>query len=72
MRPLRAKWFLEIHNGITSAIVREVCLKDWKVASITDAVDHGILILPALDPFEDLHGIMGEKVELQTVRSKSH
>ena len=71
IKPLHAKWVIEMYNEMTSAGGREVCLKGWQVAGIKDAVDQGLSNLPVLDPFEDIDPMVRGSVSLQTVGSRS-
>ena len=54
VKPLHAKWLIEMHNHMTSSEGRHVCLKGWKVAGILDAAEKGLEELPNLDPFRDI------------------
>ena len=38
VKPLHAKWLIEMYNEMTSADGNEVYLKGWQVAGIKDAV----------------------------------
>ena len=53
IKPLHAKWFIEMFNEMTSEIGRAVCLKGWVVAGIKGAVEKGLTNLNDLDPFND-------------------
>ena len=54
VKPLHAKWLIEIYNHMTSSEGRGVCLKGWKVAGILDAAEKGLDGLPNLEPFHDI------------------
>lgn len=54
VKPLHAKWLIEMYNHMTSSEGRDVCLKGWKVAGILDAAEKGLEELPNLDPFHDI------------------
>ena len=54
VKPLHAKWLIEMYDYITSSEGRDVCLKGWKVAGILDAAEKGLEELPNLDPFHDI------------------
>ena len=54
VKPLHAKWLIEMYNHMTSSEGRDVCLKDWKVACILDATEKGLEGLQNLDPFHDI------------------
>ena len=53
VKPLHAKWLIEMYNHMTSSEGRDVCLKGWKVAGILDAAEKGLDGLPNLEPFHD-------------------
>lgn len=54
IKPLHAKWIMEVYNHMTSEEGRKVCLKGWQVSGIKDAVEQGLSDLPSLDPFADI------------------
>ena len=54
VKPLYAKWLIEMYNHMTSSEGRDVCLKGWKVAGILDAAGKGLEELPNLYPFHDI------------------
>ena len=54
VKPLHAKWLIEMYNHMTSSEGRDVCLKGWKVTGILDAAEKGLEELPNLDPFYDI------------------
>ena len=54
VKPLHAKWLIKMYNHMTSSEGRDVCLKGWKVAGISDAAEKGLDGLPNLDPFHDI------------------
>ena len=54
VKPLHAKWLIEMYNHVTSSEGRNDCLKGWKVAGILDAAEKGLEGLPNLDPFHDI------------------
>ena len=54
VKPLHAKWSIEIYNHITSSEGRDVCLKGLKVAGIWDAIEKGLDGLQNLDPSHDI------------------
>ena len=54
LKPLHAKWLLELFNHMTSAEGKKVNMKGWEVAGISGAVKEGIAGLPSLDPFDDI------------------
>lgn len=54
VKPLHAKWLIEMFNHMTSSEGRIVCLKGWKVSGISGAVEKGLNGMPSLDPFNDI------------------
>ena len=54
MKPLHAKWLIEMYNHMTSSEGRDVCLKGWKVAGILDPAEKRLDGLPNLDSFYDI------------------
>ena len=55
VKPLHAKWILEVYNHMTSAEgKKKVCLKGWDVAGISDAVRKGLKGMAHIDPFHDI------------------
>ena len=54
IKPLHAKWLIEMYNHMISSERRNVCLEGWKVAGIVDAAEKGLEELPNLDPFHDI------------------
>lgn len=66
VKPLHAKWLIEMYNEMTTDVGRDVCLKGWQVAGIKSAVESGLSSLPVLDPFEEIDPMEGVNTELQT------
>ena len=54
VKPLHAKWLIEMYNHMTSSEGRDVCLKGWKIEGILDATEKGLDGLQNLDPFHDI------------------
>ena len=54
LKPLHAKWLIDLYNYMTSPDGQAVSLKRWKVAGITAAVQKGLNGLLSLDPFHDI------------------
>ena len=54
LKPLHAKWIMELYNYLTSAEMRGIVLDGWRRAGILDAVENGEKHLPPLDPFHDI------------------
>ena len=42
IKPLQAKWLIEMYNGMTSDDGRKVCLKGWQVSGIKAAVEQSL------------------------------
>lgn len=71
VKPLHAKWLIEMYNEMTSADGKQICLKGWKVAGITEAVKKGLSGLESLDPFDDIDPMLQEKPDVSTVNQAS-
>ena len=69
VKPLHAKWLIEIYNEMTSDDGKQVCLKGWQVAGIKDAVAKGMSGLPNLDPFNDIDPMLDKEPNVQAVNS---
>ena len=54
IKPLHAKWFIEMYNHMTSEEGRKVTLKGWEVSGILGTVQKGLAGLPNLDPFDEI------------------
>lgn len=54
LKPLQAKWIIKLYDEMTSSSGKEVILKGWERAGITDGIKMGSVNLPTLDPFHDL------------------
>ena len=54
LKPLHASWLIELFDHVTSPAGKDVSLKGWKVAGITDIVKKGTSRLPSLDPFHNI------------------
>ena len=68
IKPLHAKWIIELYNYLTSEAGKDVVMKGWVVSGIYDAVQMTSEGLPDLDPFADvdpLHDVQDE-LELST------
>ena len=42
IKPLHAKWLIEMYNEMKSDKGRKVCLKEWEVSGIKAAVEQGL------------------------------
>ena len=63
LKPLHAKWLIELHNYLTSPEGREICMEGWKVTGIYDAIQMTSKNLPSLDPFADIDPLFEEEDE---------
>ena len=53
VKPLHAKWLIEMYNHMISSEGRDVCLNGWEVTGILDATEKVLDGLQNLDPFHD-------------------
>ena len=51
LKPLQAKWIVEIYKYLTSEKGNDVIGNGWKSAGITGAIEGGLVNLESLDPF---------------------
>ena len=54
VKPLHAKWLIEMYNHMISSERRDVCLNGWEVTGILDATEKVLDGLQNLDPFHDI------------------
>ena len=55
VKPLHAKWIIEMYDHMTSTAGKAVCLKGWEVTGMLGAVKKGLKELaPRIDPFNDI------------------
>ena len=54
LKPLHAKWLIELYNHISTDEGKEIVANSWKKTSISDAFKHGSSSLQSLDPFADI------------------
>ena len=54
LKPLQAKWIIKLYEEMTSSSGKEVILKGWERAGITDGIKMGSSKLSTLDPFHEL------------------
>ena len=66
VKPLHAKWFIEMYNHMTNEEGRKVCLKGWQVAGIQGAVEKGSAGLPNLDPFKEIDPITESLIDRES------
>ena len=60
IKPLHAKWMMEVCNEMMSAEGKVVCLKGWEVSGIKGVIELGATTLPNLDPFDDIDPMLEE------------
>ena len=70
IKPLHAKWLIEMYNEMTSDEGRKVCLKGWEVSEIKAAVEQGLSKLSCLDTFSDIAPIVENDCDIQTVNAR--
>ena len=63
LKPLQAKWIIKLYDEMTSSSGKEVILKGWKRAGITDGIKMGSSKLPTLDPFHALDPMVRNEEE---------
>ena len=66
VKPLHAKWFIEMYNHMANEEGRKVCLKGWQVAGIQGAVEKGSAGLPNLDPFKEIDPITESLIDRES------
>ena len=54
LKPLHAKWLVELYNHVSTDEGEEIVANSWKKAGIFDAIKLGSSGLPSLDPFADI------------------
>ena len=66
LKPLHAKWFIEMYNHMTEENGRKVCMKGQEVAGIKEAVqqDKGLAGSTNFDPFNDIDPIVEDDADL--------
>ena len=60
LKPLHAKWLLEVFNHMTSDAGKSVIENGWKSAGISNAVSQGLSNLDTLDPFDSIDPLVQE------------
>ena len=63
LKPLQAKWIIKLYDEMTSSSGKEVILKGWERAGITDGIKMGSSKLPTLDPFHELDPLVRNEEE---------
>jgi hypothetical protein len=59
VKPLHAKWLIEMYNEVTTEKGKEIIINGWRAAGILDAVKMGSVDLQCLDPFHDVDPVSG-------------
>ena len=54
IKPLHAKWLMELYNHITSEDGSKVIINGWKRSGIYDPAKGGSPLLQSIDPFDKL------------------
>ena len=65
LKPLNAKWIMELYNYLTGGEMRETILDGCRRAGILDAVENGDKQLPPLDPFHDIDPMLEIPIVLE-------
>ena len=66
MKPLHAKWVIDLFNYFTSQKGREIISNGWKAACISEALSSGSLGLDPLDLFQAADPLTTEKSNTET------
>ena len=66
LKPLHAKWVIDLFNYFTSEKGREIISNDWKAACISEPLSSGSLGLEPLDPFQAVDPLTTEKSNTET------
>ena len=53
LKPLHAKWLMQLYDYMTSSAAHEVIANGWKGSGITDELEMGLPRLSSLDPIAD-------------------
>ena len=70
IKPLHAKWLIEMYNEMTSDEGRKVCLEGWHVSGIKAAVEQGLSKLPCLEPLSDIDPMVENDCDIQTINAR--
>ena len=54
LKPLHAKWLVELYNHMSTVERKEIVANGWKKANIFDIIKLDSSSLPSLDPFADI------------------
>jgi len=64
LKPLQAKWIVELYDYLTAQKGHEIIANGWKSAGITNAIDKGLKNLPSLDPFATIDPLENNDVSI--------
>ena len=70
IKPLHAKWLIEMYNEMTLDEGRKMCLKGWEVLGIKTAVEQSLSKLPCLDPFSNIDPTVDKDCDIQTINAR--
>ena len=62
IKPLHAKWLMELYNHITPEAGSKIIINGWKASRIYDAIKMGESALPSIDPFSDIAPLADENI----------
>ena len=65
MKPLHAKWIIEVYDHMTSGDGKPICLKGWEVAGIESAVSQGLEGMAHIDPFHHIDPLSDTQFEIE-------
>ena len=65
MKPLHAKWIINLYDEITFEKGKEIILNCWKAAGTLDTVEMGFANLKCLDPFNDIDPLGWDSVSFK-------
>ena len=54
MKPLHARWLIELYNTMITDQGKEAIISGWKEAGVSDAIEITLPKLSSLDPFNDI------------------
>ena len=70
IKPLHAKWLIEMCNEMTLDEGRKMCLKGWEVLGIKTAVEQSLSKLRCLDPFSNIDPMVDKDCDIQTINAR--
>ena len=71
LKPLQAKWIIELYDEMTSDSGKNVILKGWEKSGITAGITMGSSNLPSLDPFNEFDPLGKEQDEYDLMAALS-